>query len=197
MCLLGPPWFGCRFGPGSVEAGESPIPARCCNQRGGFVFAHPLPPAGHPAGRESISALALRSGNAVVRRPERQSRRAASPKREVFFLRAGAGNQSRGKKGADQRRNFGEMRHTHLRRTSGASNCAKYMIWPAPKRGRAIGELFEASLDTKALNSRWQAFQQQRARLRGVTNVLFVYLFVAIPLLSRPGWAESLLALSC
>lgn len=75
---------------------------------------------------------------------------------------------------------------------------------PVAERGRGIERIFRDSLDTRAIEQRWQDFQKLARPLRWLTNALFVYLFLLVPALIRhfglrltwPGLLLGLLALT-
>jgi len=183
MCLLGPPCFGCVrtwFGRGWRITHPGGLLA---NQRGGSCSPSPSA-AGHPVAANQFPLSLLRSGKLSFVGPERQSGGAASPKRRFFPSRQVREIQSRGKKV----RSTGEILvkcgtptfAEHL-----AQQLRQIHDLPAPKRGRAIGELLKGSLDTKALNMPLAGVSAGRGPGCEVLRMSCCVSIRAIPLLSR------------
>ncbi|HEU0038939.1 MAG TPA: hypothetical protein VFR76_06675, partial [Verrucomicrobiae bacterium] len=152
------------------------------NQRGGFVFAHPLPPLGSflaanqfPLSLSPEAALAYVATNVNPGwRPAQMGR--FLPFDAIHEVRA------RGKKVTVN----GELWLTaasasFARRV--AEELARLAKLPLPERDQAVAELIRASLDERAVAQRWQDFQKQSRNLRRLSNALFVYLFVLAPAL--------------
>jgi hypothetical protein len=167
-------WFGRRWRlahPGELLG----------NQRGGFVFAPPLPPLGtvltgnqYPLSLSAEAALAYVAPNInpgwrpaqtgkLVRlddiRDVRVRGRAVVVNGEVLLKAASPG--------------YAAHLAGHLRRVS--------KLAPA-KRESALEDILKESLDAKAIQQRWQEFHPQAAKVRLVTNVLFGYLFMLAPI---------------
>ena len=150
------------------------------NQRGGFVFAPPLPPLGTLlTGSQYPLSLSPEAVLAYVAPSINPGWRPAQTGRFVRFedIRE---VKTRGRtilingeellKAASP--TFAARLVQHLRRLR--------ELAPA-KRGAAIEEILNESLDADALQHRWREFRKQTARLRLVTNMLFGYLFVLAP----------------
>lgn len=52
---------------------------------------------------------------------------------------------------------------------------------PAAKREAALKDMARDRLDTKAIAEQWEKFRAQLGDIRMLTNLLFIYLFVAVP----------------
>lgn len=152
------------------------------NQRGGFIFAHPLPPLGafltanqFPLSLSPEAALAYIAPNVNP---------GWRPAQTGHFLPFDAIREVRvrGKKVIVN----GDVWLT-LPSTSSARHVAEE-LWRLAKlaqqqRAEAISRLMRAHLDEKAVAQRWQDFQKQSRNLRLLENSLFVYLFVFAPVL--------------
>ena len=148
------------------------------NQRGGLIFAHPLPPLGTLLASSPLP-VALGRDSAWLENPG-----ARSPARRLFSYEELAGAKVAGKKVLLE----GEV----LARASSAVAAlaiVKDLRWlsglaPA-QRPAAIEQLVQRSLDMKAAKRRWDQFQQRIGSLRLLTNGLFVFLFILAPVLIR------------
>jgi hypothetical protein len=141
------------------------------NQRGGFIFAPPLPPLGTlVVGQQfpfSLSPqgvdLSGESGKVFrfdeIRSIETKGRKVYAD--GVVMLKASSST-------------LAEYLGQQLERLSKL---------PSPKRANAIENIVRHSLDTDAAKRRWLEVQREIAKLRWPTNLLFVYLFVLAPLL--------------
>jgi hypothetical protein len=151
------------------------------NQRGGLVFAHPLPPLGTLlTGNQYPLSLSPDAVLAYVAPSINPGWRPAQTEEVVPFdgirsVEAGARavrvNGQVLLKAASP--GLAAQLARDLRRLSALA--------PAERAG-AIAEILNASLDTKAIEQRWQEFRKQTAKVRLVTNVLFGYLFALAPM---------------
>lgn len=152
------------------------------NQRGGLVFAQPLPPLGTlltsnswPLSVSSEAVLAyvppaidpanrVPQTEALVRFDQIQTIEARGKKVCVngqVLLKAGSATLAE-----------------HIANTLQA-------LWQKTiaERSGAIEKLIENTFDTKAARERWDLFRKESAGLRIAANVLFVYLFLVAPAL--------------
>jgi hypothetical protein len=152
------------------------------NQRGGVIFAHPLPPLGtllaanqfplslSPDAVLAYVALSINPGGRPIQTEElfrfddirtvQVSGKKVLVNGEVLLQAPSPA--------------FAEHLAQHLRELS--------KLAPAKREG-AIEEIFRRLFDTEALEKRWHEFQKAAARLPLLANFLFVYLFVFAPLL--------------
>jgi hypothetical protein len=161
------------------------------NQRGGLVFAPPLPPLGtlllgqpFPLSFSSESVLAyVTPAFSPVAQPVQT--RALFPFSEIKTIEA---------HGRSVRVNGKRLLSTasptfaaHL------SQILKQLQQLSPdKREPAFRQLIRESLDVKAAERRWQEFQKKTTGIRLVANALFLYVFVAAPIwISRFGLRSS------
>jgi hypothetical protein len=153
------------------------------NQRGGVVFAHPLPPLGTLL-TGNPWPLSV-SGEAVLAYiPPSIDPAGRAPQSAGFFLFEQI--QEIGASGKQVRVN-GQV----LLRAASAT-FASYVAetlealrkTAAPDRARAIQKLIESTFDTKAIKERWAQFRRETVRLRFMANLLFSYLFLAAPMLT-------------
>ena len=152
------------------------------NQRGGLVFAHPLPPLGTVLiGNQLPLSLSPEAALAYMAPSINPGWRPAQTGRLVRFddLRevqaSGKAVLVDGKvllKAASP--TFAAFLAGQLRRLSKLA---------LGQRESAIGEILTQSLDVSAVQRRWQEFQKLTGKVRLVTNLLFGYLFVFAPLL--------------
>ncbi|HWI58554.1 MAG TPA: hypothetical protein VNZ22_15115, partial [Bacillota bacterium] len=152
------------------------------NQRGGFVLAPPLPPLG----------TLLTSSQLPV---------SFSPEGVLAFVAPSVNPGGRPVQSANWVR-FDEIRKVEASGKEVLINGKPFLKTASPgwaiyladqlrklsqsapgKRAAAIEALIKRSLDPKAIERRWQEFQQRTAPLRWLPNLLFGYLFVAAPLL--------------
>jgi hypothetical protein len=166
-------WLGKRW------RAEEP-PAQFGNRRGGFIFAPPLPPLGtfltghrFPISLSPEAALAYATPiMSAGGQPEQTGKLLAWE--EIRSIEAkGKGVVVNGElwlKAAS--RGFGEYVVEKLRQVSQAA---------PTKRESAINEILRETLDTKAIQKRWEEFQKQTANIRPLTNSLFGYLFILAP----------------
>lgn len=173
------------------------------NQRGGFIFAAPLPPLG-----------TLLTAN--------QFPLSLSPETALAFV---ATNVNPGWR-ANQSGHWLAWDALREARADGKKLVVNGEVWfvaPSPSyarvvaekvlqlaklkpqdRAQAIHELVSASLDTKAVENRWQEYRRRAQRLRWLSNALVVYVFAVVPAvvwfvglwLSWLGLLVGLLALS-
>jgi len=151
------------------------------NQRGGFVFAPPLPPLGtlltavqFPLSLSAEALLAHVASSVNPGSPPTQTGKCLRWEdiREV---------EAHGK----QLRINGEVfarTATATFTTRLAEELRQLAQLSVAKRSAGIENLVHATLDAKAAKRRWREFRQQTTRLRWLTNWLFGYLFVAAPL---------------
>ncbi len=177
-CWLGPDsaafrtWLGRRWR--IVQPG-----ALLGNQRGGFIFAPPLPPLGtllvgnrFPLSLSANAVLAYVAGS-------------VNPSGQTGKLFRFDEIRSVETKGRKVRVN-GELL---IRAASPAvadylgQQLRQLSKLASSKRESAIEKIVHHSLDTEAINRRSLEVQRQVAKVRWPTNLLFVYLFVAAPLL--------------
>ncbi len=151
------------------------------NQRGGFVFACPLPPLGK-----------FLTGN--------QLPLSFSPQAVLTYVATSVNPSGRPTQIAkfvslDEIRNISSKGHKLLvnnqllfraASTTYATVLAQQLRQlsqlPADERPAAIEEVFRASCDNAAIQSRWREFQKQVAPVRWFANFVFVYLFILAPL---------------
>lgn len=154
------------------------------NMRGGFIFAHPLPPLGTLlTGSQLPLSLSADAVLAFVAPSVNPSWRPEQTGRLVRFDEIRK-VEARGKKV----RVNGEL----LIKTA-SSGYAEYLAAQLRRLGKqspaerpaAIKELVEHAFDTSKLKTRWEDFVQRSSAVRRLTNVLFVYLFVLVPVLFR------------
>jgi hypothetical protein len=170
------------------------------NQRGGFVFAPPLPPLGNVlVGSQLAVSLSPQAVLAYVAawvnpggRPPQSGRLVRLDEIKTV--------EARGKK---------VLVNGELLLKAGSAAAAvrlsetlkQVAALPLAKRAGALERMMAESLDVKAIKQRWEEFEKCRVNLRPLTNWLFVYLFGVVPLaswwfgLSR-AWAALLVALA-
>ena len=152
------------------------------NQRGGFVFAHPLPPLGtFLAANQFPLSLSPEAALAYVATNLNPGWRPAQTGRFLPFdaIREA---RARGKKVTVN----GELWLTaasasFARRV--AEELARLAKLRLPERDQAVSELIRASLDERAVAQQWQDFQKRSRNLRRLSNALLVYLFAFAPAL--------------
>lgn len=166
-------WFGQRFHPAH--------PSRLLgNQRAGFVFAHPLPPLGTvfitsqlPASLspEAIVAFVAPSMNPGFRPPQSGNFYRFDDIQMVttqgnhilingeIFLRAASVGLA-----------------AHL-----VQQLNQLKSLPVSQHAKAIQLLVHQALDVKAIEQRYREFQRETRSLRVLTNVLFLFLFILVP----------------
>lgn len=152
------------------------------NQRGGFVFAPPLPPLGNIlVGSQfplSLSPDAVLAHVAAAVNPGGRPPQSG----RLFAFAEIRSVEARGKK----LRVNGEVLLKAGSTAAALHLCETLQrlvkLSPA-KRTSAIERLFADSLDVTTIERLWDQFQSHAARLRLLTNLLFAYLFVAAPLL--------------
>lgn len=150
------------------------------NQRGGFIFAAPLPPLGtlltatpFPLSLSPEAALAFVATNVNPGWRANQS---------GHWLALDALREAR----ADRKKLLvnGEVwcvapSSSHARFVAG--RVLQVARLKPPEREKAIRELVAASLDTKAVEKRWQEFRRESRHLRWLSNALVVYVFAIVP----------------
>jgi len=173
------------------------------NQRGGFIFASPLPPLGtllaasqFPLSLSPDVVLAYVATNVNLDwRPVQSGK--------IFPFDSLGNVEVKGRKVIAKGEvllsapTTGQARHT-------AEMLKRLSAIPAAKREKAIYEFIRGELDSIAVEQRWKEFRQHSRKLRIVANLLFVYLFTLAPLsiwhfglgLSWLGLLAGLLALT-
>ncbi len=185
-------WFGRRWQaghPGTLLG----------NQHGGFIFAPPLPPLGNlvtanqfPLSLSPEAALAYLSTSVNPGWRPPQSGRLLRFEQIKSIQADGKTVRVNGEpwlKAAS--RGFANHVVRHLNHLQSAA---------AAERGKWIENIFRESLDTRAIERRWQEFRKLARPLRWLTNALFVYLFLLVPALIwhfglRLTWVGLLLGL--
>ncbi len=168
-------WFGRRWRP--VHPGTL-----LGNQRGGLVFAHPLPPLGSVLiGNQFPLSLSPEALLAYVAPSVNPGGRPEQTGRLVRFedIRT---VEARGKKV----RVNGEVLLKAASPTFALNLARLLRLWAkaAPaEREKQIRQLAHDSFDAKAIERRWAEFQKRMASVKILTNVLFGFLFVLSPLL--------------
>jgi hypothetical protein len=150
------------------------------NQRGGFIFAAPLPPLGtllmanpFPLSLSPETALAFVATNVNPGWRANQSGR---------WLAWDALREARadGKKLVVNGEVWLEAPSSSYARFVAGKVLQVAKLKP-PEREKAIRELVAASLDTKAVEKRWQEFRRQSRHLRRLSNTLVAYVFAVAP----------------
>lgn len=150
------------------------------NQRGGFIFAAPLPPLGtllmanqFPLSLSPETALAFVATNVNPGWRPAQSGR---------WLALDAVREARaaGKKVVINGEVWLTTPSPGFARFV-AGNFLRIAKLELKQRERAIRGLMVASLDTEAIKERWQVFRTESHPLRWLGNGLFVYLFAVVP----------------
>jgi hypothetical protein len=187
-------WFGQRFHPAH--------PSRLLgNQRAGFVFAHPLSPLGTMLVTSQLPA-------------------SLSPEAVLGFVAPSVNPGSRPPQSGNFYR-FDKIQKITTRakkilidgeiflRAASVGLAAHFVdqlnqlkSLPLSKRAKAIQLLVHQALDVKAIEQRYREFQRQTQSLRVITNVLFLYLFILVPVMiwrfglvsSWPGLLAGLIA---
>jgi hypothetical protein len=150
------------------------------NQRGGFVFAAPLPPLGtlltanqFPLSLSPETALAFVSTNVNPGFRPAQSGRAL-PLDAIREVRVD------GKKLVVNGGVWLVAPSTTYARFLAGRVLQLAKLKPA-QREKAVRELAAASFDTQAVERRWQEFRAQSRQLRWLGNALVAYVFVVAP----------------
>jgi len=150
------------------------------NQRGGFVFAAPLPPLGtlltanqFPLSLSPEAALAFVAMNVNPGWRPAQSGRwlALEAVREV---------RADGKKVVVNGEVWLVAPSTSYARFV-AGQVSQLAKLKATERGKAILDFAAASLDTKTVEKRWQEFRRHSRRLRWLSNALVVFVLAVTP----------------
>ena len=150
------------------------------NQRGGFVFAHPLPPLGTlflthqwplSLSEQSVLAFVSPSMNPGSRPP--QSGKFCTFA-EIQTVKAQSKNLFINGKPFVCVASAGWANHV-------ARLLQELTSLPSAKRGKAIELLLHQAWDRKAMEQRYGEFRDQTRFLRMLSNVLFGYLFVLAP----------------
>jgi hypothetical protein len=166
-------WFGHKWRilhPGSMLG----------NQKGGFIFAHALPPLGtFITGTQipvSISPVGVLGFVSPTINPGWRPRQTG----KFFRFDDCRTIDTRGKKV----RVNGELL-VKAASTGGATHLARQLNelkkLEQGKRAGAIEDLLQASLDRKAVEQRWQNFRKEENVLKLLANCLFGYLFGFVP----------------
>ena len=166
-------WTGKRFRPrfpGSVMG----------NTRGGFLFSKPLPPLGivllnqpFPVSISSATVFACSSTclNSIGR-PEQTARLLRlDDLRDITTV----GRELR-VNGALLLKAISPFTARHI---AGVLNRLHKL--PEPDRAAAVRTVIEDSLDADAVSKRFDEYRARSRRLRVLSNVLFVYLFLLVP----------------
>lgn len=171
------------------------------NQRGGFLFAHPLPPLGTLLTANqfplSFSTDALFAFVAPAIDHGRRPAHTGKFFRFTDLQKVEANGKKVQANGALLVKAPSSAYAEHL-----ALQIRQLIKAPPAGRAAALRKLVRASLDVKALEHRWQEYRKLTGGLRLLTNGLFLFLFVAAPLLIRqlglalcwPGLVAVLLA---
>ena len=150
------------------------------NQRGGFIFAAPLPPLGtllmanpFPLSLSPEAALAFVATNVNPGWRANQTGRwlALDALREV---------RADGKKLVVNGEVWFVAPSASYARFVAGKVLQVAKLRP-PKREKAIRELVAASLDTKAVENRWQEYRRPAQGLQWLSNALVVYVFAVVP----------------
>jgi hypothetical protein len=150
------------------------------NQRGGFIFAPPLPPLGTVlVGHQFPFSLSSRAVLAYVATAVNPAGRPAQSGTLALFDEIQS-VEAAGKKLRINGRTFFAASSVTLARHLADELEALRKLAPE-KRSAAIAEIFCASLDTKTIEKRWDQFCTRSGRLKLLTNAVFVYLFVFAP----------------
>jgi len=169
------------------------------NQRGGFIFAAPLPPLGtFFAANQFPLSLSPEAVLAYVATNVNRDWRPAQAGRLVPFdsLRD---VRTKGMKVIVK----GEIlwsAPTLSLANQVVETLKRLAALPKPQRENAIQEFIRAGLNSRAVEQRWNEFQQHSPKLRLLGNVLFVFLFGVAPILIwnfgfRLSWLGLLLGL--
>ncbi len=153
------------------------------NQHGGLVFAPPLPPLGTVlTGNQLPVSL---SPDGVLAFVASAANPGGRPPQTGGFVRF-AEVQKVEAKGKNIRVNGQRL----LKATSAtyaadlATQIQQFAKLPRERRQRAIEAAVDDALDCESIEQRWQEFQAQTSLLRWMTNALFGYLFVLVPLVA-------------
>jgi hypothetical protein len=169
------------------------------NQRGGFIFAAPLPPLGtflaanqFPLSLSPSAVLAYVATNVNPGWRPAQSGRLA-PFDALRDVRA------KGRKIILENEILWRAPTLSLARHI-AETLRRLAALPLVQREKAIHEFVRAALDSGAIEKRWNEFRQNCRKLRLLSNVLFAYLFGLVPILIwnlgfRLSWLGLLLGL--
>jgi hypothetical protein len=151
------------------------------NQRGGFIFAAPLPPLGTIFAANQFP-LSL-SPDAVLAYVATNVNRDWRPAQSETFLPFDAlGDvQAKGKKVIVKGEVFWSAPTTSLARQV-AGTLKRLAALSLAQREKAIHEFIRDGLDSVVVEQRWKGFQQHSRNVRFLDNVLLVYLFVLGPL---------------
>lgn len=150
------------------------------NQRGGFVFAAPLPPLGtlltanqFPLSLSPETALAFVSTNVNPGwRPSQSGR--------VLALDAVREARADGKRLVVNGEVWLVASSPSYARYVAARLVQIAKLKPA-QREQAVREFAAASFDTQAIEKRWQELRGQSRHLRWLGNALFAYVFAVVP----------------
>jgi hypothetical protein len=154
------------------------------NQRGGVIFACPLPPLGTvltgnqfplSLSAEAVLAYTAPSINPGWRPPQTGKLLRADEIRTIEAVR-------------NKVRINGEVLVKTASPTFAANVAQRLRSWSqaAPaEREKLLRKLFGDSLDVKAIEHRWQEFQEETRSLHFLASFLFGYLFVFAPVLIR------------
>lgn len=150
------------------------------NQRGGFIFANPLPPLGtllqsgtlpvsvSPDGVLAYVATHLNPGP----RPW-QTRRWISWEQLESVQSKGKWVLVNGQRFAHAGSSHSALRLRQL--------LTDLKALPRPRRERRIREFCESGFDSKTLKKAWETLQQHSRKLRWLTNGLFAWVFLVAP----------------
>ena len=169
------------------------------NQRGGFIFAAPLPPLGTFLAANQYP-LSLSPG-AVLAYVATNVNRGWRPAQSGWLLPMDALRDVRpnGRKVILNDQILWRAPTMSLARHI-AETLQRLAALPLAQRKNAIHEFIRAALDSGAVEKQWKEFRQLSRRTRLLGNVLFVYLFVLVPILIwnlgfRLSWLGLLLVL--
>jgi hypothetical protein len=152
------------------------------NQRGGFIFAQPLPPLGALLTANQLPlSLSPDAALAYVATNVNHGWRPAQTGRFLLFDDIQEVRE-RGRKVMVNGEVWLTAPSTSFARRI-AEELTRLTRLRKAERADAVSELIRASLDECAVAQRWQNYQAQSSGLRGLTNALFVYVFVFAPVL--------------
>lgn len=152
------------------------------NAKGGLIMANPLPPLGTVlVGHQLPISLSLQGVLAFV-----------SPSVNPGWRPPQSG----------QRKRWDEVKSIRARGKKLLLNGEEFLKTPSPgiafhlaeqlesirksnssRREEVLRRIMQENFDTKAIETRWEHFEKQASNLRFLTNLLFIYLFMAAPLI--------------
>lgn len=152
------------------------------NARGGFLLANPLPPLGTVLlGYQLPVSISTKGVLAFVSSSVNPGWRPPQPGNWLPWEKI-QGIQTRGKKVLLNGELFLKAASPGLA-LSLKEHLQAILKSDTGRREEQIRRWVDETLDIKTLGNRWKQFHEQTQGLRGITNLLFVYLFVGAPLL--------------